>query len=454
MYRAAAQQRPAAGEPMRLLSTVACAFVALFTAPGQDAGGARAEVVIRNVSVLSPDGESWLNGRDVIIRGTRVATVQPTGGPVPAAKHAIDGTGKFAIPGLFDTHVHMARLTPEAAGVFVAFGVTSVRDMGTDPEKIVAWRRAIARGTFMGPRIVQACGPMLEGRGEPRVDHWLVANPQAAAGIVEKLRVLGMDCVKVRTFADAETLRAIGAAASARGMMLAGHPPEPLTTAEAVALGMRSFEHAFFPYPLSKVAAADRDAAIRGLVAAGAAHVPTLIAWYPSTIEADELRKALAAIELSASYGLPDALLTHWKNFVPEHERQKRGTPGWQSALRTAAADIGTLHRAGVRVLPGSDTGAPFVTPGLGLHDELALLVSMAGLTPAQALRAATIESARFLGCDGDLGSIEQGKIADLVILTGDPLADIRETRSIDAVVFRGEALTMAHRNQLLARSR
>lgn len=442
---------------LKISHVLLAAWVALavgIVAAKQSTTTSRADVVIRDVSVLDATARSWLPHRDIVIRGTRIASVAPRGGELPMAKVTFEGTGKFAIPGLWDNHIHLARFTTDTAGLFVAFGVTSVRDMGTDPQRIVEWRRAIARGRFMGPRIVSACGPMLEGRGEPRIDHWLVNTPGEAARIVEKLAASGMDCVKGRTYKDAATYRAIGAAAGARGLMLTGHAPEPLTTIDALDAGQRTFEHAFYPYPLSKLPEDERARTIRALVGSGAAYVPTFVAWRSATETTDQLRTRLQEFTTTTPFRLPEELLAHWQNHVVAHEKEGRGSPGWRQAVQTAAADIGTFHRAGVLVLPGSDTGSPFVTPGLGLHEELALLVAQAGLTPAEALRRATIDSASFHKRAQDLGSIEPGKIADLLLLTADPLADITHTRSIDAVVFRGEALSRAHLNVLFSQTK
>lgn len=217
----------------------------------------RAEVVIRHISILDPIAAMWLHDRDVIIRHGKFAAVQPAGRPLPASKFAINGNGKFAIPGLFDHRVHLEKLDRAGAGLFVASGITSVWDTGTDAAKIARWRRDISHGKFMGPRIVRS------------------------------------------------------------------------------------------------------DAAA------------------PS----------------------------------PQHERS-----------------------------------------AVALHEELAARVR-AGQSPATVLRSATIEAATFHDRGQDLGSIEPGKIADLIVLGGDPLADIAHTRTIDAVVFRGEVLTRAHLNQLLSQA-
>ncbi len=112
---------------------------------------------------------------------------------------------------------------------------------------------------------------------------------------------------------------------------------------------------------------------------------------------------------------------------------------------------VGAMQRAGVDILAGTDTGNPYCLPGFGLHDELGLLVQ-AGLTPMQALQAATLNPARFMGREKDLGTIEPGKLADLVLLDANPLADIANTRKIDAVVYGGRLYSRAALDGMLAR--
>jgi imidazolonepropionase-like amidohydrolase len=222
----------------------------------------RASVVIRDISVLTAGG--WLTHRDIVVRDTTISAVHATGGNVPPAKVVINGHGKFAVPGLFDNRVNLAEMSREAAGLFVAYGVTSVH-AGADSPRIAEWRRDIAHGKFMGPRIVES----------------------------------------------------------------------------------------------------------------------------------------------------------------------------------VAGASVS---------VPGSNAGSAKIAPGQALHDELSRLVKT-GLTPGAALRRVTMESARAHGRDADLGSIDVGKIADLLILNDDPLVDISRTRAIDSVVFRGEALTRAHLNLLLSKA-
>lgn len=228
------------------------------------AADTHAELVIRNISVLEVQSAAWLRARDIIVRGTQIAEVRAAGAPLPPAKVTINGEGKFAIPGLFDNRVHLSGFAANDAGVFVAHGVTSVWDIGTDPRRIADWRQDIGYGKFMGPRIVRSDATMPTG----------IALPASGA-----------------------SSRALG---------------------------------------------------------------------------------------------------------------------------------------------------------GPALHDALARMVSSGGMTPAAALASATIDSAAFHGRSHELGSIERGKIADLIVLTGDPLSDIAQTRNIDAVVFRGETLTRAHLNRLL----
>ncbi|MEQ1763532.1 MAG: amidohydrolase family protein [Pyrinomonadaceae bacterium] len=412
------------------------------------------DVLVKDISVFDPRSGMMLPRRDIVISDTKIVAILPSGKFKGKAKTTVNGSGKYALPGLFDNHVHIARLTEQSAGLFLAFGVTSVRDMGTVPSKIEAWRKKIAYGKFYGPRIVQACGPMLESGGEERKDHWVVSGPEMAREVASRVAEAGMDCIKLRTFKDRETYLAIAAAAKDKGLMFTGHAPESIDPIVALNAGQRTFEHAFYPYPLSKLSAEEKQKLVALFVANKAAIVPTLVAWKPFTEQTMEIEQKTSRFQLGIPVTLPTELLAHWVNQIEIHRKQNLGSKDWLDAVKTASRDVGEMSSAGVTILPGSDTGAPFVVPGVAIHEELMLLVSDAGLSPTQALKAATIESAAFYGREADLGSIEVGKIADLMILDKDPLADIRNTLAIDAVIFRGEPLPKAKLNILLGPSK
>lgn len=429
-------------------------MVAILSMGSVAVGQRKVEVHVKDISVFDPETGKLIPHRDIVVSDTRIADVLPAGKYTGSAKTVINGSGKYAIPGLFDNHVHMARMTEEAAGLFLVYGITSVRDMGTEPARIVDWRKRVSYGKFYGPRIVQACGPMLESKGEERKDHWVVKGPEDARAVVARLAAAGMDCVKLRTYADEETYLAIAEAAKKYKLILTGHAPEQLDPELALKAGQRTFEHAFYPYPLSKLTNEKKQSLFTAFRASRAAVVPTWIAWKPFTQTTSELESMLRSYRKGTEFDLPRELLDHWERTIEIHKNQKRGSKGWRDAVATASSDIGEMHAAGVTVLPGSDTGAPFVVPGLALHEELYLLVHAAGMTPAEVLSAATIGSAALYGREKELGSIEAGKIADFVILNSDPLQNIEHTRDIDAVVFRGEALTRAHLNKFLGNTK
>jgi imidazolonepropionase-like amidohydrolase len=397
----------------------------------------------------SPDPRPF---RTVVIRGNRIVAEGPaTSTPVPAGARVIDGRGKFLIPGLWDMHVHTVMPGGRAAlPLYIANGVTGVRDMAGEWATIQQWRTEIAQGTLVGPRIV-ASGPYLEGGDQP-IPHLLVKSPADAAPAVDSLVRLGVDFIKVHGQLTPESYFAIARAARTRGIRFAGHVSRTVGAAAASDSGQASIEHILaipnactlaevselaprFPVQaaLGRCDTLDQSALYAKLKANGTWIVPTLVAqveislWPKRDLPGDSvaryltdsLRRYVAQIFPMVDSVPPDADINGRKLF------NKR------------VAVTGALFRAGVGVMAGTDAPLRNSPPGFGLHEEL-LHFTRAGLTPFDALRAATYEPARFLGILDSLGTVEPGKVADLVLLAANPLADIRNSSRTDYVVASG----------------
>lgn len=400
---------------------------------------ASADVVIRDVTVLQPSTGQTLPHRTVTIRGDRITAVDPAD-DTPPGPGDIDGRGKFLMPGLWDVHVHLSDMGRATLPVLIASGVTSVRDMGGDIAELTAWRNAVEAGVQVGPR-VKLCGPMLEAPGDQSIargvrDHLAVDGPEEARRIVADIAARGADCVKMRSVRDLATYEALGQAAEQAGLPLTGHPPYAFDPVEFGRVRQQTFEHMFYPYPFRTLPEDRQTAIVASMLERGIRVAPSIIAWAPSMRSQAALKAEFEVMtgDVAAARFVSPRLHENWRELT----EQSRGTSGWARTIVIAAGDARRMYDAGVPLLVGTDTGAPFVSPATAVHEELELMVSMMGLTPAEALRAATWVPAGLFDQQDELGSIDVGKRADLILLDDNPFAAISHIRLIDTVIARG----------------
>lgn len=471
-----------------------------------------ADLILHRVSVVDVESGRTLPPQDVEVRAGRITRIAPAASRAPSAARVVDGAGLYLIPGLWDFHCHALKEDrwERTRRLLLAHGVTAFRDPATTRplEEIGRLRADVAAGRVLAPRFVTS-GPLLDGT-PPIFDEFLtVATPEEARAAVARLHAAGADFIKVYTRLSRECFLAVLDEAARRGLPVAGHVPLASSAAEAAELGMRFIEHSF-RHRMDACSAAEE---IRGLLreqveaeAAGdwqrrfqleeltfrlgvetydAVRTAELgrifarhdVAFTPTLTESfARYRPELLADSTAPLLALFDDPRLEW--VAPRQARtwlaalaQERGWQwGWLDAagagpepLRAAwAAEhanrlrmVGDLHRAGATILAGTDVSPNFelLVHGPSLHDELGLLVR-AGLTPLDALRAATLLPARALGLEGTLGSVAVGKEADLVLLEADPLADVANVARIRAVVVRGRLLTRAELDALLAEVR
>lgn len=441
-----------------MIARVTTALLVALVAPAP----AERSIAFWNVSVIDLDAGSALPGMVVEVSNGRIMRVEPAVGARPKNATIVNGTGRYLIPGLWDTHVHLTKLGEAALPAFLANGVTSVRDMGSDLAEVLRWRREIESGARPGPRIKTA-GQILESRAnvermkreqtvEP-VDRIRipVGTPEEAHVAVGRLADAGADFLKVRTVADAATFSAIAAAARARGLKLTGHAvarPDELIDAR-----MASVEHLLTFPPLDSspeqrrvLFERMRDAGVRmGTTTVNlenSVFVPyeTAVAWLR-----DDPRRRYVGRYLAAD----------WAEQVEEKKGPEaaRALEMFVKAAPAVFRDLREMHAAGVKFLAGSDAAVVFVYPGFSLHGELESLVRNVGLTPANALRAAIANPAEFFGLERELGSIRPGYRADLVLLDGNPLEDIRHTQHLAGVMRDGQWLDRQALDGLLERA-
>ena len=373
---------------------LACALACTPSAPP---GVDEQPLALVGVHVLAMEGERILADQTLVVRNGRIESLGPRRAvEVPWNATRIEGEGRFVLPGLVDMHAHVTGT--RALHGALAHGVTTVRNMRGEA-KHLGWRREIERGERLGPRLVTA-GPQLAGTGEPGAGVVVVASAREASVAVREQAAAGFDFVKVYEGLTPVAYHAVLDEASRLGLPVAGHVSGLVGIYTTLASGQASIEHA---EELTQGAGGLESARLDALVARARASA----AWICPT-------------------------LTLHRLFSPREDH----------ALRQRL--VAALHRAGVGVLAGSDA-AP-----AGLTDELAELVE-SGLTPYEALRAATADAARFLGRADEFGTVSVGLGADLLLVERDPLGDLAALDAPAGVVARGRWLD-ARRLARLAR--
>ncbi|HJR33845.1 MAG TPA: amidohydrolase family protein [Gemmatimonadales bacterium] len=438
--------------------------VALISAPSPADG--QGTVAIRNVTIISMVPDAPAARGTVMVRDGRIAEIGPPERTrVPEGATVVDGTGKYLIPGLFEMHAHTSKSRASSLGLYVLHGVTTIRDQGSEHAEVLRWRREIRAGTRVGPRMLIA-GPYLESlrniermRRDPpesRVEPFEraripVGTPADARRIVDSLASLELDHFKIRTVQDRATYLALARAAHGRGKRLTGHvvSASPALFLEA---GQDGVDHGF-PPTLDSLPREDRMAFWRTLAQRDVGVVPTLVTVTASVFRPLAYFRALVSDSQPAVHPLRPYLsaflLQDWREQVEEvtPERVEYFRGAWPVALK----HVREMRDAGVRLLAGSDVAVLNVFPGGGLHQELRLLVDSVGMSPLEALASATRKPAEWLGLADSVGTIAAGKVADLVLLDADPLADITNTGRISAVVLRGRLFRRGDLDALLA---
>lgn len=444
-------------------------------------------IVITHVTVITGRDAPPLADQTVTLVGGRILAVEPSAAArPPRGAVLVDGRGRYLLPGLWDMHTHLAnrpilqeggrpapleRNREYSLPLLLAYGITGVRDMAGDLAVLSQWRAEIAAGRLLGPRLVitgrkLGKSPVVAGAPYP------ITRDADVQTSVTRLREAGADFVKVDGLAGRYYYR-LFQAANAAGLSVVGHASLELGAVKVAEMGQRSLEH------LDGVvlACAADEAAIRADAVADQGWWRRNLARAGLSDPEANFRERYRAMLASQDAARTDSVLAIFRRRetwqVPtlvmlRDIRLLEPSPALQEELRRFAAPengapppdvrwvgdttlphqlyrreleiLGRMIAVGVPILAGTDGPGGTRLPGPGLHDELALLVR-AGMTPLQAIQAATREPARFLGALDSLGTVEPGKVADLLLLDADPLADITNTRRIHSVVVRGQLL-------------
>jgi imidazolonepropionase-like amidohydrolase len=459
---------------MKRLSLFILALAML--SPASLAQSASPVLIIHNVTIIDTTGGPIQPHRTVIVRNGTIADVVDS--DLSASRELrgvhVNGTGKYLIPGLWDMHVHMVfgEWFPHSKEIslplFIANGITGVRDMGGELETLQQWRKEISAGTLLGPRM-WISGPMLDGP-KPRFPSSIaIKTPEDGRRAVDDLKRRGADFIKLQSLLPRDAVFAIADEAREQGITFVGHVPDSVRASEMSNAGQKSFEHLIGIFEGSSPLEDEfikgskseskflstydpaRAAALFALLAKNQTwQCPTLV-WERggNLIELSDFAKDPRAKYVPAYW--KDVT---WKKFA-DQVMHEFNTDDLATRLRFVGKElevVNAMHRAGVPFLAGTDTPpGVYIFPGFSLHEELQRFVA-AGFTPMEALQTATLNPAKFLGMEDRLGTIEKGKFADLVLLDENPLDDIRTTQKIAGVVVNGRYLSRKDLDQMLVR--
>jgi len=388
-----------------------------------------------HVNVVPMNHEMVLEDQTVLVANGKIAKIGPsTTAAIPGGVQTVDARGKYLIPGLTDAHVHLQ--TPIEFPVYLANGVTTVYNLDGRPAHLV-WRKKIAAGEMTGPAIFST-GPIF----------FEAASAEEAVRKVDEQAALGYDGVKIYNGVSKEAYPALIAEAKKKNMLLMGHVARKPDFEMTLDLGqsiahLEEYTYTFFNpkrddddthivYDESKI-----PEAVRLTVRAGIHVTPTLANYAKIVQQATDLPEFLKNPQLR--YDPP------WiqANFQPEADRYKNrfdeaAYPRLRASLALQRRLVKALEDAGVPILSGTDASDVGPVAGFGLHEELQELVND-GFTPYQALLTATASPARYFRREGERGTLEIGKRADMLLLEGNPLENIANTRRIAGVLLQGK---------------
>jgi imidazolonepropionase-like amidohydrolase len=412
----------------------------------------KGDLVFTNCRLFDAPAARTIPNSTIVVSANRITRVGPSGEvSIPENAEVIDATGKTILPGLWDMHVH---LSFETDGLLhLAAGVTSVRDMANDIDKLNDARRKFDNGTSLGPRVVMA--GFLDGPGPyAGPTKVLVDNVQEAEKAIDRYKQLGYEQIKVYSSIKPELVPAIVARAHGHGLRVSGHVPAFMTAQDVVTLGFDELQHANFLF-LNFLADTVKDTRTPVRFTAVAEHAAELDLGSPKVRQFIALLKEHNTV-IDPTLSVFEAFFTDRPGTVaravaPVADRLpptvRRGYLGgglpvpdgkdqrYHDSFEAMLRMVVLLHRSGVRIVAGTDA-----TPGFSLHRELELYVQ-AGIPALEVLRIATIGAASVMKHDNELGSIAAGKLADLIVVDGDPTTQISDIRRVTLVVKNGTVL-------------
>ena len=460
-------------------ATASCAST-MRNAPSTDA-----DLAITNVAVVDVERGRLLPEHTVAIKGDRIVTVAPTSRTqVVASARRIDGTGRYVIPGLWDMHAHVGGsgnpLMLELP-MFTAHGVTGLRVMGAPRDlpglaRLRQLQTATANGTLVGPRILAIGSWAVNGEAgitDSMPPFFKARTRDEGRALAQYFKQSGYDFIKIYNSVSREGYLGLAEEARRLGISFAGHEPSSLSAVELSNAGQKSLEHSrIFLFNCFSGAdslqkgqlrpgSAVRQRMVDGYDARACGEVFRTFARNRTYISPTHVTRRMDAFAHDSAFRNDPRM-----KYIPARQRMAwladasgmvasdpspAGRHSFLDFYRKGLTLTNDAYRAGVPVIVGTDAGDSFVFPGASVHDELSELVK-GGLSPAEALRAATLTPAQYFDRTAEFGTVAAGRFADLVVLDANPLADVANTGRIRAVIRGGRAFERAALDSMLTR--
>jgi imidazolonepropionase-like amidohydrolase len=435
------------------------------------------DLVITNVNIVDVNSGEIISNRTIAIQGDTIARIIKTEEEQNfEGREHLDASGKYVLPGLWDNHVHfrggdtLIQENKDLLPLFLAYGITTVRDAGGDiTPSVLEWKNKIANRELDGPTIFSS-GPKLDGDKPAWPGSIKVSDSSDISAALDSLEKLGVDYVKMYDGnLSAENYYGIIEAAEKRRLKTTGHMPMSANFMKAVSLGLDGAEHMYYPLKACSPAA---DSLTK--LDLGYGMIAPLIDTYDPEL-ADKVFEKMSEENVFVTPTLyigktlaeilevdhqQDSLLNYIgpgieKTYQGRIEGAKRakasGSKMREKMEEISARMIEPMENAGVKILAGSDCGAfnSYVYPGESLHGELNALVQ-AGLSNSQALRTSIVHGPEFFDLGKNYGSVSSGKVADILILNRNPLENIKNLNNIDYVIKAGKVYDKAKLNKML----
>ncbi len=428
-----------------------------------------ADLLLTNVTIVDVKTGTLKPNKQVAIVGDRISMIMEGEVFASDSTKIIDGSGKYLIPGLWDMHLHYHWNYNFSSPLLIANGIIGIREMFGDIDTIKLIRQQSLNGSFLAPDIFSS-GPIIDGFPPLWEGSIGVQNVEEAIAEVDKQIQSGVDFIKIYDSLSKEVYMAIAKHCKENGVAFAGHIPHSVSIWESIEADQKSAEHLYGileactnkPGEFSQfsgnsnidtkiisflVESFDKtifDSLAISLAKSNTWITPTLIS-YQNICNSND---STLINSLKLEY-VPKYLQQIWDSLKPKLEDLE----SFRREFQLEQSLLGELEKAGVKIIAGTDTPASYCIPGFSLHKELQIMVE-GGMSPASTLKAATLNPAIFMEKEEELGSVENGKLASLVLLDKNPLEDIQNTQSISAVFLRGEYLDRNALGNLLEEAR